>query len=142
MKIVYGKRQYPSKYSHFELYGGSQWWVFNRYFVKYLLEFCNKNPDFIKFYKHTFVPDEMFFQTIIMNSPFKDTIMNGLIYHDWTIGQPPYPSLISEIHLPILKQDLIDISYGLSKLLFARKFNAKNKAILSEIERIRSTELT
>ena len=80
----------------------------------------------------------MIFQTVIMNSPFKETVANGLTYHDWKIGQPPYPSLIDNIHLPILRQVLIDASYGSSKHLFARKFNDESARILNEIEKIRS----
>jgi hypothetical protein len=80
----------------------------------------------------------MVFQTIIMNSPFKESIANGVTYDDWTIGNPPYPSLIGQIHLPILKQELIDCSYGPSAHLFARKFNDESVDILKDIENIRS----
>jgi hypothetical protein len=132
------KRKLPPRYADYIMYGGSSWWALHRDFVAYLMKFYDTNPVFFNFYKHTFCPDEMIFQTIIMNSPYRQSVANGLTYHDWSLGEPPYPALIGELHLPILKQKVIDDSYGFSEHLFARKFSDKNDTILAEIEKIRS----
>jgi hypothetical protein len=40
----------------------------------------NINKEFMKnityFYKNSYIPDEFFFQTVIMNSDFKNTVVN------------------------------------------------------------------
>lgn len=62
--------------NHIDLYGGSAWWVLPDIMVDYLLEaarnFTRKN----KFYPLTGVgvPEENYYQTLLMNSIFKDEI--------------------------------------------------------------------
>lgn len=131
------KRQLPKEYSAFDLYAGSQWWGFTSDFVEYLLNFITNNPTFTNYYKNTYIPDEMFFHTIIMNSPFKDTVKNGFVYTDWTIGKPPYPSIIDGIHFPILHEGVISDFFGERELLFARKFKDDSDLIINLIDGIR-----
>jgi hypothetical protein len=132
------KRRLPAAYSNYELYAGSQWWGFNHSFVAYLIEFLRNNRDFVNFYRHTLIPDEMFFHTIIMNSPFRNTVRNTFHYADWSIGKPPYPSLIEDIHLPILARETFSNDpYGEHELLFARKFDDHSSAIIKKIEEFR-----
>ena len=44
---------------------GSQWWCLRRRTVEWVLEFCDKRPDVMKFFRTTWIPDETFFQTIV-----------------------------------------------------------------------------
>ena len=163
------KRGYPKRYAHFNLYAGSTWWAFHRDFVGYLLNYRVNNPHFFNFYKHARCPSEMIFQTIIMNSPFRESVDYGLTYDDWAIAPLPHPALIGEIHLPILRQELIEVFYsriinhtagkklaygnldleealagaprGMSSPhLFARKFNDVSDGILKQIEDIRNIQ--
>lgn len=56
-------------------YIGNQWMILTRKFC----EFLNTNPEvepFKKFYRHTFIADEGFFQTVIMNTSYKPNIVN------------------------------------------------------------------
>ena len=65
-------RPYPKGYRR---YGGSAWCILNREFCEYLT--LDPSYDRLKrFMKHTIIPEEEFFQTVIMNSPFKDTVIN------------------------------------------------------------------
>ena len=65
-------------------YKGSQWWTITSECANYILEFTRKYPKFIKFFKHTLLPDEIFFHTIIYNSLFsKSVINNNLRYINW-----------------------------------------------------------
>lgn len=137
IKFSHIKRNLPKQYSHYTMYGGSTWWALHKDFVKYLMNYRSTDPGFFNFFKHTYIPDEMIFQTIIMNSPFKQLVTNGLIYHDWSVGKPPYPSLISDIHLPIIRSETCDIGYGPARFIFARKFNDESINILLEINKIR-----
>jgi hypothetical protein len=46
--------------------------------TRYVLTYIEKNPAFYYFYKYTYVPDEMFFQTLILNST-EDSIKSNII---------------------------------------------------------------
>ena len=59
--------------------------------VEYLAKTCNPNHILYNFCKTALIPDEMFFQTLLMHSEFKNTIENNnLRYIDWDSG-PEYP---------------------------------------------------
>jgi len=56
-------------------YIGNQWMILSRKFC----EFVSYSPDvkrFKRFYRYTFIPDESFFQTVIMNTNYKGAIVN------------------------------------------------------------------
>lgn len=56
-------------------YIGNQWMILSRKFC----EFVCYSPEverFKRFYRHTFISDEGFFQTVIMNTSYKGTIVN------------------------------------------------------------------
>jgi hypothetical protein len=56
-------------------YIGNQWMILSRKFCEFLCD----SPEverFKRFYRHTFIPDEGFFQTIIMNTSYEGTIVN------------------------------------------------------------------
>jgi hypothetical protein len=56
-------------------YIGNQWMILSRKFC----EFVSESPEvdrFRKFYENTFIADEGFFQTVIMNTSYKGTIVN------------------------------------------------------------------
>jgi core-2/I-Branching enzyme len=63
-----GKRRMPHNYKS---YGGSQWWMLTNECIKYILDFVQHNKKFVNFFRFVIHSDEMFFQTIIMNSRFK-----------------------------------------------------------------------
>ena len=56
-------------------YIGNQWLILSRKFC----EFVTYNPEvdrFKEFYKHTFIADEGFFQTVIMNTSYNANVIN------------------------------------------------------------------
>jgi len=56
-------------------YIGNQWMILSRKFC----EFVSYSPEvdrFKRFYRHTFIADEGFFQTVIMNCSYEGTIVN------------------------------------------------------------------
>lgn len=131
------KRKFPEQYSNMTHYGGSTWWALSGNCVSYILNFIDRNPEFVNFYKHTYNADEMFFQTIIGNSPFKKKIQNAVTYADWKTRNPGLPAILTKKHLPVLTAKEIDWSYGNKKItpLFARKFTDKSEELIKEIER-------
>lgn len=44
---------------------GSQWWCLRRRTVEAVLDFCDRRPDVMRFFRTTWIPDETFFQTIV-----------------------------------------------------------------------------
>lgn len=110
-------------------YGGSQWWTITRECAQYITEYVNRNPKYCDYFRYTLLPDEVFFQTIILNSHFKDRIINdNLTYIDWNSG-PQYPrSLTSQDFQKLIKSDK----------LFARKFDVEgdNTIIQKIVDRV------
>lgn len=56
-------------------YIGNQWMILSRKFCEYIC-YSPEVKRFKGFYQHTFIPDEGFFQTVIMNTNYKGTIVN------------------------------------------------------------------
>jgi len=56
-------------------YIGNQWMIFSRKFCEYIC-YSPELERFKRFYRHTFISDEGFFQTVIMNTSYKATIVN------------------------------------------------------------------
>lgn len=63
-------------------YGGSQWWALSHDCLEYCVEYFNNHPEFVRFYRYTESPDELVFQTIIMNSRFASSAANYQAYQD------------------------------------------------------------
>lgn len=100
-------------FEEFPPYGGSQWWCITLECARYILKFLKHNPLYGEFFEHSFISDEIFFNTLIMNSPFSEkTVNNNLKYIDWHTG-PAVPRVFSSEDWSALSQ---------SDRLWARKF--------------------
>lgn len=94
-------------------FGGGPYWCLARPVVDYVHAFVHEHPDVVSFFEHVWIPDELFFQTVVLNSPLRDTVVNdNLRYIDW--AREPAPA--------ILRRDDLD-SIVASNKLFARKFD-------------------
>ncbi|KAB7671723.1 beta-1,6-N-acetylglucosaminyltransferase [Bacillus sp. B1-b2] len=116
----------PRSKVDYNFYGGSQWWCLSKDCLQYISKFLEEDPQYYKFFKYVNIPDEFFFQTIIMNSPFREKVINdNLKYIDWT--GPELPAIFR-------KKDC-DRLLSSSKL-FARKFDQSiDEEILNLIDR-------
>jgi hypothetical protein len=65
-------------------YGGSQWWSLSYECATYILRSTEENISFKKFYRYTHSPDELFFQTIILNSDWARRVENYDAYEAWS----------------------------------------------------------
>jgi hypothetical protein len=108
-------------------YGGGAYWCMSRQVAEYVHDFVQGNPAYVRFFKHVFVPDELFFQTIVLNSPLRETVVNDhLRFIDWS--EEPGPTILRIEHLPKLVA---------SGKLFARKFDASvDSEILDALDRV------
>jgi hypothetical protein len=99
-----------------EPYGGSAWVALSAEAVEYVLRTLRERPDVLRFFRHTLIPDELFFQTLLMSSPFRDSVLNeSLHYIDWS-GGGVHPAVLTIRDFPALRE---------SGRLFARKFDVK-----------------
>lgn len=108
------------------LYKGSSWFSITGDCLEYILKFIDDNEFFYTFFKNTFCGDEVFFQTILVNSPYKMQIVNdNQRYILWKEGDKSPKTLVVDDY-----NDIIN-----SEKLFARKFDAtKDDDILKIIE--------
>lgn len=111
-------------------YGGSGYWCLSRSSVSYVVDYLKAHPGLQRFFATTFVPDEMFFQTILANSPFKDELINSPIhYMDWSLNQP---------HPAVLNVTQLQAAFS-SGAWFARKF--EDSDVLDHIELMRKDKV-
>ncbi|ATP55362.1 hypothetical protein CPT03_02225 [Pedobacter ginsengisoli] len=110
------KMEKPQSGFSAKIYGGSQWWTITSDCAKYIINFLNDTPRFYHFFKYAYIADELFFQTIILNSPHKHQVENNnLRVIDWKSG-PNYPKIFNI-------NDIENLEFTTS--LFARKFDVR-----------------
>ncbi len=99
----------------FRIFGGSAYWCLTRNCVEYVNEYWRHNSDVRKFWKYVRIPDELFFQTALINSPLGNQIVNdNFRYIVWKTT--PHPEILgTQDHKQLLG----------SEKLFARKFDVK-----------------
>jgi hypothetical protein len=96
-------------------YGGPGWFAISFRCATYSLNYLQDHPEYSNYYAHTLIPDESFFQTLILNSPFRDFVVNdALRFIDWDPGASSPRILTGEDFDRIV----------LSDRLYARKFDS------------------
>lgn len=113
-----------------KVYKGAQWFSISNDIVKYIVEFCSKNEWYVKRFKWTSCCDEIFFHTIVMNSPYAEKICHcDLRYIDWKqkIEGESLPRILDESDY----EDIIS-----SDRLFCRKLDEeKSRTLINKIRR-------
>lgn len=126
------KHRYPFE----TVYSGIVWSALGMPCVRYILEYLKVNPWYKKFFRTSQVAEEMFFQTIVGNSPFGANIRGTLTWMDWS-GDSASPPRITPEHLkklaPGQKQHrkALGTSY---EPLFTRKFDDRSGPELDFID--------
>jgi Core-2/I-Branching enzyme len=107
--------------------GRSQWFTIALPHLQYIVNYINTNAQFVNFFKLTWAPDELFFQTILYNSEFREHMVNNnLRYIDWSAGGASPKVLTMEDYHAI----------EASGKYFARKFNPeKSRELLETLDR-------
>lgn len=96
------------------IYYGSQWWNLTNNAIKYILDYTDKNPQFLKRFNYTWGSDEFYFQSILLNSEFKHNCINDCLrYIVWSGGAP----------FNLEMKDYNNIKNNINNNLFARKFD-------------------
>jgi len=105
---------WPKEYA---FYKGSQWFSIPFEVANYIIEYLENNPWYYTFFKNTLVPDESFFQTLLLNSPYRDSVINhNQMFLKWgeTFSERNSPQNLTKEDIELIEK---------SDCYFARKFD-------------------
>jgi hypothetical protein len=108
-----------------QLYGGSTYWSLTKNSLQYVVNHTNKNPKVFKTMKFTLCAEELYFQTLLVNSPHIQTIVNDNLRY--IIRDPErggYPAFLDETDYEEIKK---------SNNIFARKFHESKSVTLKNL---------
>jgi hypothetical protein len=78
-------------------YGGSSWWALSRDCVRELLARVRREPGIVRFFRSVSSPDEMFFQTLVMSSRFRERVLpENFRYIQWPEQGARNPKILDE----------------------------------------------
>lgn len=122
-RLIFGKRKIPY---NLRPYGGSAFWMLSPEVALYVTKRIENDKRLRRFFYFTWAGDEVLFQTIILNSIFKERVVNeNYRYIDWS-EKRENPKILGENDFQKLKE---------SSMLFARKFDmAEDHKILDRID--------
>jgi hypothetical protein len=122
------KRRLPAG---MQAYGGSSWWALSRDCVCELLARVRREPGILRFFRSVSCPDEMFFQTLVMNSRFRERVLaENFRYIQWPEQGARNPKVLDE-------HDFERIAT--SKAHFCRKIDSRvSSALLPRLVALRS----
>ncbi|MBS1596850.1 MAG: glycosyl transferase [Bacteroidetes bacterium] len=123
VNAILPERKFPLPYT---LYGGPRAMCMTLRVdcAKYVVDFVAGNKKLQRFAHFTWGPDEFLIPTVIMNSPYKDTVVNNNFYYiDWSQGGANPKTLTVEDFETLIKTD---------KML-ARKFDISEDAIILDM---------
>jgi hypothetical protein len=107
-----GRRDLPEGLQPF---GGSPYWALARPVVEWLHSFVERRPEVVRFFERVYIPDELFFQSVVLSSEHAGSIVNeNLRYIDWQAM--PAPKILTTDDVPAMLA---------SGALFARKFDTR-----------------
>ena len=97
------------------LYKGSTWFTITYDCLKYMVDYIDQNPIYLRDYRFSYCPDESFFHILVMNSEYKSKVINNdLMEIDWINQIQGSPRVYNVNDYEMLKS---------SPKLFARKFD-------------------
>ena len=129
VKKLFRKLGFKRKYPFVEAYYGACWFSLTLDCVKYLLKFTNENPHVVKFFQHSGCADELYIQSVLLNSNMKDNMINNIYrYFDWG-DNGKSPKILTKSDFPLIKD---------SDAWFARKVDGKDIELLDLLDQINS----
>lgn len=114
---LFFSRLLPEKRNYevdFEFFGGKTWFSFSRALIEHILKEHLGTSKWVRFYKYSLIPDEMYFHTITMHSKFASDVQNDFLREvEWGGGDGTHPIIWT-------KNDFERLSS--TKNFWARKF--------------------
>lgn len=130
MNFMLPERKFPG---YQVLYGGPRatWWTMSVDAASYVTRTILNNKKLQRFCNFTWCPDEFLIPTVLMNSPFKETVINDSgRYIDWSLGGANPKILTANDFAQIVN----------SEKLYARKFDINvDTQILDMIDEVRKS---
>jgi hypothetical protein len=76
-------------------WGGSSWWSISRDCASMIVRLVGADPAIARFFRTVACPDELFFQTVVMNSPFRERVLfDNFRYIEWTSAGARNPKVL------------------------------------------------
>jgi hypothetical protein len=121
INLLLPKRKFPY---NLHPYGRSMFWMLSPKVAMYVVNKVENDKKLINFFSLCWGSDEFVFQTILLNSSYKDNIINeNFRYIDWSKGGA-HPKVLDESDFEALKK---------SNMLFTRKVNETKSAKLLDL---------
>jgi hypothetical protein len=109
-------------------WGGSGWWALSRPAAVQLCRSAKERPEIARFFRWVKIPDEMYPQTVLMNSPEAERVVNAPLHF---VSWPPLGATSPRV---LGGADFAALSAA--PQLFARKFDeAVDGDVLDRIDR-------
>jgi hypothetical protein len=135
-KVGLAQRDYRKHLVGLQAYAGDASWILSKEACLYIAEFAAQNPHVGQYFQNTESSDEMFFHTILGNSPFQLRMKRSLLYRDY----PPtlsHPALLGEKHVQFFESQervLVEDEWGPGEMLFARKFSDQTLHVIDRMD--------
>lgn len=114
IKKILQKLGFKRKYPFTEVYYGSCWFTLSMEAVNYLLDYTERNPKVVDFFRYTGCSDELYIQSVLLNSPLKKDMVNEIYrFFDWG-DKGKSPKILTSEDFPNIEA---------SKAWFARKLD-------------------
>lgn len=95
---------------------GMVWVSLPKEAARYILDYLQRNPQLMRDLQHTLIPEEFFFQTLLVNSEYNEKIVkHNLRYTDWSSRYNSIPAYLDETDFDKIKK---------SEDFFARKIDS------------------
>lgn len=121
MNLVLPSKKLPY---NFHPFGDSMFWMLSPECAAYVANKVRNDKKLLDFFKYTWGADEFVFSTILVNSKYKDRIVNNNYrYIDWSAGGS-HPKVLGVEDFEALKN---------SEMLFARKFDIKKDSDIFDL---------
>jgi hypothetical protein len=126
--LMVGRRAKPAPFNaDFRCYAGSYWHTIRRRCANYLLDFVEEQPALVDYLKRVLVPDECFFQTVLVNHPGFRFVNDNRRYFDMRGARHGHPKVMTDDDMP---------KFVGGRYFFARKFEWSNgTALLDRLDR-------
>ena len=124
LKLIGIHRRYSSEFP--TLYGGPTWWSLTYNVCRYIIDYVDKNPAFYERFKNTQSSDEILIHTLVMNSPYRENVINNNLRYSYFERGAPHPNPLTMEYLPELSKE---------NILFARKFTPASKELLDYLDK-------
>jgi hypothetical protein len=86
----------------FVCYGGSFFCALSVSCVRYVMDFARSNPEIVAFFRATLAPEEVFLQTVLVNSEKFRLVPDGKHYIDFTNSRNNHPKVLGVTDLPAM----------------------------------------